>query len=62
MPVYEPDHLALFQRVFDEAWQEIGPAVKDSCAESAKTELARLIILAKPEDLKTAVLDHLEST
>ena len=55
---YQPELLGIFQRVFDEIWQELEPAPPHHAHDERRSELARRIILAHRRGLK---LDHIKA-
>ena len=63
MTSYQPELLGLFQRIFDEIWQELEPNVSQD-DEERRSELARRIILAHrrglgPDRLRATVLKEM---
>ena len=60
MATDKPELLDIFQRIFDEIWQELEPDLSDGTQEERRSELARRIVLAhrrglKPDRIKAEV-------
>jgi len=61
MSTYEPELLAIFQKIFDEIWQQLETQVPLDGRDDRQSELARSIVLAhrrglKPNAIKEEVL------
>lgn len=66
MTLHQPELLGLFQRIFDEIWQELEPNLPYDLQDARRSELARRIVLAhrrglQPEHIKDEVLDEMKA-
>jgi hypothetical protein len=66
MATYQPELLGIFQRIFDEIWQELEPGLPHHAHDEHRSELARRIILVhrrgcKPEHIKAEVLREMKA-
>lgn len=66
MARYEPELLGIFQRVFDEIWQELEPNLPQQKLDELRSELARRIVLAhrrglQSEHIKDEVLSEMKA-
>lgn len=60
MAIHQPELLGVFQRIFDEIWQELEADLPQEVRDERQSELARRIILAhrrglKPDRIKAEV-------
>jgi len=66
MTWHQPELLGLFQRIFDELWQELEANLSSQDHDEARSELARRIVLAhrrgvQPDHIKAIVLQEIKA-